>query len=73
MSYLIYIKTELDRQSSLIELCELKSAIRLVTNHGIQTPQESSIHFSTAFGNKINLPSSFPGMRCFFLITFWGD
>ncbi|RUS69200.1 hypothetical protein EGW08_023036 [Elysia chlorotica] len=63
ISYLIYIKTELDRQASLIEKSELRSAVRLATNHGIQSPQESSIHFSTAFGNKINLPSTFPGIE----------
>ncbi|GFS15970.1 tudor domain-containing protein [Elysia marginata] len=63
ISYLIYIKTELDRQPSLIELSELKSVVRLATNHGVQSPQESSVHFSTAYGNKINLQSCFPGVN----------
>ncbi|GFO25015.1 tudor domain-containing protein, partial [Plakobranchus ocellatus] len=63
ISYLIYIKSELEKQPSLIDLSELKAAVQLATNHGIHSPEESSVYFTTAFGNKIDLPNTFPGVK----------
>ncbi|CAL1544092.1 unnamed protein product [Lymnaea stagnalis] len=62
VSYLVYIKMEMERNSSLVDMAELCSVVRLATNHGIKSPSEEAVHFSTAYGNRIDLNTTFPGM-----------
>ncbi|BFZ19889.1 hypothetical protein BsWGS_22929 [Bradybaena similaris] len=63
ISYIVYIKTELDRNPSIIDKSELRSVARLATNHGIKSPSEDDVHFSSAFGNKIDLRKMLPGIE----------
>ncbi|CAG5134711.1 unnamed protein product, partial [Candidula unifasciata] len=63
ISYIVYIKTELDRNPSVVDMSELRSVARLATNHGIQSPSEEDVHFSSVFGNKIDLRRVFPGIE----------
>lgn len=63
VSYLIYIKSEMDNNPSILDKSELQSVIKLVTNHGVKSPVDVDIHFSTAYGNKIDLYHSLPGNK----------
>ncbi|KAK0061751.1 protein NO VEIN isoform X6, partial [Biomphalaria pfeifferi] len=60
VSYLVYIKTELEKNSSVVDRSEL-SVVKLVTNHGIKSPADD-VHFPTQYGNKIDLIKTFPGL-----------
>ncbi|XP_059167842.1 uncharacterized protein LOC131949848 [Physella acuta] len=62
VSYLIYIKNELDNNPSILDKSELRSVIKLVTNHGVKSPVDVDIHFSTAYGTKIDLFHLLPGI-----------
>ncbi|XP_041376442.1 protein NO VEIN-like isoform X2 [Gigantopelta aegis] len=59
--YLIYIKEQLSRQSGLINMSELKGVARVATNHGMKNPDSDAVHFTTVFGNDIDLPRFLPG------------
>ncbi|XP_055892730.1 uncharacterized protein LOC106068793 isoform X2 [Biomphalaria glabrata] len=58
VSYLVYIKTELEKNSSVVDRSEL-SVVKLVTNHGIKSPADD-VHFPTLYGNSIDLIKTFP-------------
>ncbi|XP_059138506.1 uncharacterized protein LOC131926926 isoform X3 [Physella acuta] len=61
ISFLAYVKAEMEKNPSVVDMAELRSVARLVTNHGIKSPSEDDVHFSTAFGNKIDLCKILPG------------
>ena len=75
MCYLIYIKEQQTRQSGLINMSELKGVARVATNHGTKNPATDAVHFTTAFGNDIDLPRYLPGrlslfQRFYFCLLF---
>ena len=60
-AYLVYIKDELDQQSDIVDLAELKKHVVILTNQGPRNPATQPVHFSTAYGNQIDLPAMLPG------------
>ena len=60
-AYLVYIKEELDKQPDLVDIGELKKHAVVLTNRGPRNPVSHPVHFSTAFGNQIDLPKILPG------------
>ncbi|XP_060075304.1 uncharacterized protein LOC132554994 [Ylistrum balloti] len=60
-SYLIYIKECYEQQSSVVDLENLSTVAKLVTNHGVKNPKDDALHFTPLYGNTIDLQASFPG------------
>ncbi|XP_021342125.1 uncharacterized protein LOC110442712 isoform X2 [Mizuhopecten yessoensis] len=61
ISYLVYIKECHEQQNSIVDLENLSTVARLVTNQGVKNPRDDPLHFTTLYGNSINLQASFPG------------
>ncbi|XP_069113795.1 uncharacterized protein [Argopecten irradians] len=61
ISYLVYIKECYEEQNSIVDLENLSSVVRLVTNHGVKNPRDAPLHFSVLYGNTIDLQACFPG------------
>ena len=61
ISYIIYLKEQVEQQSSLVSMDELKSSIVLLTNKGFCRPTEVAIHFGLEYGNAIDLKTRLPG------------
>ncbi|XP_046338389.2 protein NO VEIN-like isoform X3 [Haliotis rufescens] len=61
ISYLLFIKSQSEQQPSLINMAELKSVARVVTNSGLRRPADEAVHFTPAYGNKIDLQRQLPG------------
>ena len=60
-AYLVYIKEELDCRTDAIDMNELRQHAVVMTNQGPRTPAKQPVHFSTAYGNKLDLPRLLPG------------
>ena len=59
---MVYVKEQVDKQPSIINLEEFKNLAVLKTNNGMCKPCENSIHFSAKYNNnKIGLERNFPG------------
>ncbi|XP_070575816.1 uncharacterized protein [Ptychodera flava] len=63
MEYLIYIKEESEKMSSVCNLEELKEIVKVVTNHGLVNPATQPTHFTTDYGNKVDLQGQLPGFQ----------
>ncbi|KAL8608369.1 hypothetical protein ACOMHN_002602 [Nucella lapillus] len=61
VSYLIYIKEQRSRNHSLINMDELKTVARVLTNHGIKNPATENVHFRPSYGVTIDLERVLPG------------
>ena len=61
VAYVVYLKDQLERHPSLVNLDQLRSVIALVTNKGVLRVSEQSIHFPPAYGNSIDLQEHLPG------------
>ena len=61
ISYLMYIKEQTDKKPSLCNIDELKDLAQVVTSDGLKNPSREPVHFTCHYGNKINLPATFPG------------
>ncbi|XP_061196696.1 uncharacterized protein LOC133204972 [Saccostrea echinata] len=61
ISYIIYIKEQIELDPSLINVEELGMSAILKTNKGLQNPSQSSIHFPPVYKNNINLQDVLPG------------
>lgn len=61
VSYLVYIKEQRSRNNSLLNMDELKSVARVLTNQGIKNPAVDNVHFTPAFGIKFDLSRMLPG------------
>ncbi|XP_067652769.1 uncharacterized protein [Haliotis asinina] len=61
ISYLLFIKSQSEQQPSLINMEELKSVVRVVTNVGLKKPADEAVHFTPPYGNKIDLQQQLPG------------
>lgn len=58
---MIFIKQKVERQSSLVDMEELRTHTVLLTNHGLKRPFDTPVHFTPAFGSPINLERDLPG------------
>lgn len=61
VSYLVYIKEQQEKDNSLININELKTVARVVTNHGVKNPATEAVHFSPVYGVKFDLRQQLPG------------
>ncbi|VDI46757.1 Hypothetical predicted protein [Mytilus galloprovincialis] len=61
ISYLVYIKDQTDKNSSLVNMDELANVAIVMTNQGEKNPQKDNVHFTPVYGNKYNLIQTFPG------------
>ena len=57
----MYIKEQTDKKPSLCNIDELKDLAQVVTSDGLKNPSREPVHFTCHYGNKINLPTTFPG------------
>ena len=62
IAYMLYIKEQVEKQPSVINMNEFKDLAVLKTNKGFRKPCETPIHFSMKYNNnKIGLEQNFPG------------
>ncbi|XP_077982386.1 uncharacterized protein LOC144437336 [Glandiceps talaboti] len=64
MEYVIYIKAESEKLPSVCNMEELKDVVQVITNHGLINPTKQPTHFTTDYGNKIDLQRDLPGLYC---------
>lgn len=64
ISYLVYIKEQVEKDSSLVNMDQFAEVAVVMTNHGEKNPKSDNIHFTPVYGNKYNLPQKFPGIFC---------
>ena len=62
ISYLVYIKEQTEKDASLVNMDELADVAIVVTNQGEKIPKRDNVHFTPIYGNRFNLPQTFPGM-----------
>ncbi|XP_076112450.1 uncharacterized protein LOC143080482 isoform X2 [Mytilus galloprovincialis] len=61
ISYLVYIKEQTEKNSSLVNMDELANVAIVMTNQGEKYPKKDNVHFTPIYGNKYNLMQIFPG------------
>nr|KAG5712633.1 hypothetical protein BaRGS_029688 [Batillaria attramentaria] len=61
VSYLVYIKEQRARNDSLVNMDELKSVARVLTNQGLKNPATDTVHFTPAYGISLDLQRQLPG------------
>lgn len=61
VSYLVYVKEQLTRNDSLVNMDELRSVARVLTNHGIKNPATDTVHFTPVYGVSLDLQRQLPG------------
>ncbi|CAC5410109.1 unnamed protein product [Mytilus coruscus] len=61
ISYLVYIKEQTEKNSSLVNMDELANIAIVMTNQGEKNPKRDNVHFTPVYGNKYNLMQIFPG------------
>ena len=59
-SYVVYIKDQWDLDPSVCDLKELRSCALIKTSKGFVNPSLEPVHFTVAYGNKLNLQKEFP-------------
>jgi len=62
ISYLVYIKEQTEKDASLVNMDELANVAIVMTNQGEKIPKRDNVHFTPIYGNRFNLPQTFPGM-----------
>ncbi len=68
VGYLMYIKQQLERQPSLVNMDDLRSLVTIATNKGMVRPVDQPIHFTPDYNNKIDLRKLLPGRNRTILI-----
>ncbi|CAG2195996.1 unnamed protein product [Mytilus edulis] len=61
ISYLVYIKEQTEKNSSLVNMDELATVAIVMTNQGEKYPKKDNVYFTPIYGNKYNLMQIFPG------------
>ncbi|XP_062567288.1 uncharacterized protein LOC134229558 [Saccostrea cucullata] len=61
ISYIVYIKEQIELDPSLLNVEELGMSAILKTNKGLQNPSQSPIHFPPVYKNNIDLQNVLPG------------
>ncbi|KAK3603430.1 hypothetical protein CHS0354_009413 [Potamilus streckersoni] len=61
VTYVVFIKKQMECNPSICSFGELKDLLQLVTNHGLKNPGKDPIHFTHHYGSRINLKQTFPG------------
>lgn len=61
MAYLVYIKEQTDKDSSVCNLDEVKDVAVLLTNQGFKKPSKEPVHFPAQYGNQVKLREVFIG------------
>ncbi|CAG2243868.1 unnamed protein product [Mytilus edulis] len=60
ISYLVYIKEQTEKNSSLVNMDELATVAIVMTNQGEKYPKKDNVYFTPVYGNKYNLMQIFP-------------
>lgn len=68
MDYVCYIKEQSEKNPQLVNFDQFISIIQIKTNHGMKNPCETSIHFTPAYGNSIDLKKDLSGKKNYFLL-----
>ncbi|KAK3086464.1 hypothetical protein FSP39_018803 [Pinctada imbricata] len=55
ISYVIYIKEQLEQQISLVNIDELAAVALVMTNQGMVNAKDVPVHFTQNYGNKLDL------------------
>ncbi|XP_078467254.1 LOW QUALITY PROTEIN: uncharacterized protein LOC144730360 [Lampetra planeri] len=62
ISYLAYVKAQCEHDVSVCDLSELRATLPVLTSSGaFVRPVDTSVYFSTFYGNKWDLPTNLPG------------
>ena len=61
ISYLVYIKSEFEKDEAIISMSQLRPLARVATNNGFKNPEKDYVHFSKRYGNETDLQNLFPG------------
>ncbi|XP_078599079.1 uncharacterized protein LOC144874602 isoform X2 [Branchiostoma floridae x Branchiostoma japonicum] len=61
IGYLVFIKSQWDLQPDHVNLDRLKPVAQVVTNKGLMTPSSQPVHFTPAYGNRLDLQKKLPG------------
>lgn len=61
----MYIFEQRLSDPSVCDINELRSCVQLLTNKGPLNPVEVAIHFTTRFGNAIDLAKQLPSESCY--------
>lgn len=67
VDYVCYIKEQSEKNPQLVNFDQFISIIQIKTNHGMKNPCETSIHFTPAYGNSIDLKKDLSGYDWVFL------
>lgn len=59
-SYVIYILEQRLSDPSVCDIKELRSCVQILTNRGPLNPAETPVHYSSSFGNPIDLAKELP-------------
>ncbi|XP_045191511.2 uncharacterized protein LOC123548375 [Mercenaria mercenaria] len=61
VSYIVYIKEQTDKQTSVCNIDEVKDVAMVMTNNGYKNPSREPVQFPPQYGNQINLQEIFKG------------
>ena len=50
---MIYIKQQLERQPSLVNMDDLRPLVVIATNKGMVRPADTPVHFTPNYGNNV--------------------
>ena len=68
VAYMIFIKEEQEQRQNVIDLDVLRKCAVVMTNRGPRNPVTSSVYFTPAYGNDVDLAKVLPGKVGFFRI-----
>jgi hypothetical protein len=63
ITYMTYIMEQWSQQTSIVDIEEFRSLAVVFTNHGFVRPAEEPVHFTTEYGNPVDLAKILPGVQ----------
>ena len=61
MSYVVYLKGQLEVDPTLLDIEELVPLIQVITSQGMRNPFSEPVHFPKAYGNQVDLAQELSG------------
>lgn len=68
-SYLVYILEQRIADPSVCDIDELRSCVQILTNRGVMNPIVTPVHFTTKYGNTIDLARHLPSKPLTYKLT----